>query len=705
MPRTILALLAAAMLTSAPSARARDTPPRPAPGAGERPPLAGPRVDDRDGPVSPLPMMSTEQPEPEPAMAPDDADRPPQLRAARLLGHRAATVRLAQRIIPTVVIADSPGAYCEAIASWSRSLRFPVLYDDGTPEAGEHIARFVRAFGPDRVVRYASQTAWPEDRAARELELLRARNRSLELDADPGDVLELERALTDWLGSIDYPPVGAVVTDVDDPAWTAALALSAGRLQPLVPLRLGRPNPSGGMSVARADSVDAQITGALDARGLEYAGLGDLDALTLAAGLPVRVNAGEGDLRALVDRLGRPSSDPGRTGERTGSPDRWAWAGQVFGTEAYGAYSAMCALFLEADSLWGFDSYDDRFGDAFRIGPGAELLTRHMGFSASVHAQPDNTLRHWRAATRLNLDHDLVLVNTHGNAPEFNFTDGRAYAGEVPLLNVPAAVQFVHSFSMQRPDQADTVGPRWLLHGAYAYLGSMHEPYLDSFVPPVVLAARLAEGWALGAAIRQHQHAWWRIVYYGDPLITLGPAGTRVEDALPLEHVTPLEDLMRTALEREDYAGAVRNLALLGRDSDAARLAESILHDKPDAITPELVASATGPLNRDGRHDTLLRLWPRSAPDALATPVLADALWASARVRLTTDAYDETMITLRRNLRPGLEAADAVEIAGHLASREGARAGVAYLRQQSRTLEGDRDASRILARAIRELGG
>jgi len=694
-PRTLLALTLLTSLCT--GSCAQDTPP---------PPNA-----TTDGPTD-QPDREPEQPDtPETTTPPaqsrptqDTLDRPPQLLAARQLGLRAASVRAVQNVIPTVVIAGSPGAYCEAIASWDGSLRFPVLYDDGTPEAAEHIARFVRAFEPDSVVRFESDSTWPEARAERELRILRARNRALALDASPDTPVALDAELTDWLATIGYPPAGAVIASGDDPAWTGALALSAGRLQPLLFLPLGARAPSGGLSIERADALARRIADALEERSIEYESLGDLDAITLAAGVPVRVNIGEGDLRALTDRIGRSSSDFGELGERVAPPERWAWTGQIFGTEAYASYAAMCALFLDATSLWGFDSYDDRFGTAFRIPPAGDLLAEHMGIAASVHEQPNNTLRHWRATTRLNLDHDLVLVNTHGNAPEFNFTDGRAYAGDVPLLNTPAIVQFVHSFSMQRPDQPDTVGARWLLHGAYAYIGSMHEPYLDAFVPPHALAARLAEGWALGAAARPHDQGWWRIAYYGDPLITLGPAGNRAENPLPLAPVTPLNDAMAEALDRRDYASGVRLLAMLGRDHDAARLAESILSDRPDAVTPELVAASAGPLNRDGRHDTLLRLWTRSGPDALATPLLADALWASGRVLLTTDGRDEAMITLRRNLRPTLEAADAVELAEHIAMHEGRQAAASYLRAELRTRSDDRNATRILNKAIRELG-
>ena len=52
----------------------------------------------------------------------------------------------------------------------------------------------------------------------------------------------------------------------------------------------------------------------------------------------------------------------------------------------------------------------------------------------------------------------------------------------------------VHSFSLQRPDDANTVGGRFLSRGVYAYVGSVDEPYLAAFVPPALQVRRLAVG-------------------------------------------------------------------------------------------------------------------------------------------------------------------------------------------------------------------
>ena len=72
---------------------------------------------------------------------------------------------------------------------------------------------------------------------------------------------------------------------------------------------------------------------------------------------------------------------------------------------------------------------------------------------------------------------------------------------------------------------------------------------------------------------------------------------------------------------------------------------------------------------------------------------------------LTTEYADEVLTSLRRNLRPGLEAGDAVEIADYIAAREGRPAATTYLKNIRQTLEGNRNAQRIIANEIRALGG
>src|SRR5688500_13234926 len=65
---------------------------------------------------------------------------------AALLGRRVEAIRRQIAVIPVVVLAADAASFTDAVAGWGTTGRYPVLLDDGTPEAAEHIGRFVRAF-------------------------------------------------------------------------------------------------------------------------------------------------------------------------------------------------------------------------------------------------------------------------------------------------------------------------------------------------------------------------------------------------------------------------------------------------------------------------------------------------------------------------------------------------------------------------------
>ena len=71
-----------------------------------------------------------------------------------LLGRRAGALLATRPVIRTVVIVPDPASYAEAVARWTPMAMFPVLIDDGSWAAQEDIARFVRGFQPESVVRW-----------------------------------------------------------------------------------------------------------------------------------------------------------------------------------------------------------------------------------------------------------------------------------------------------------------------------------------------------------------------------------------------------------------------------------------------------------------------------------------------------------------------------------------------------------------------
>ncbi len=187
------------------------------------------------------------------------------------------------------------------------------------------------------------------------------------------------------------------------------------------------------------------------------------------------------------------------------------------------------------------------------------------------------------------IDAGLIAINSSGQAPWFDLKPGQALVGDVPVLRVPAIVHMVHSFSAWSPTERSTIAGAFLERGAYAYLGSCHEPLLRGFVPTPLVMRRLLQGLPWSAAVRFDDAPPWKIAVFGDPLLTLGPRGPRIAGDLGLPGRPPrtLTDELTSHLKARELADALRTLALLGRDADAARLILATAKDQPAALTPE----------------------------------------------------------------------------------------------------------------------
>jgi hypothetical protein len=203
-------------------------------------------------------------------------------------------------------------------------------------------------------------------------------------------------------------------------------------------------------------------------------------------------------------------------------------------------------------------------------------------------------------------------------------------------LNEPAALHFIHSWSMQFPARLDTVGAQWLERGAYAAVGSCHEPYLAAFVPP----AELTHRWTNFVPFLVAARWWdgqgplakpWRVVTIGDPLMLCAPpqrvAIQRMKE--PAEYGVDLgehvKSLMRDAPNDPTgkmFREAIETLSMLGHDEIAVgvwRLAAG----RGEAVAREASRAALDPLFRRREIDEFLRAWnPLPARDDRATSML-----------------------------------------------------------------------------------
>jgi hypothetical protein len=538
-------------------------------------------------------------------------DLPPALR----LGARVNLIQRQVAVIPVLVVVSDERSFVAAVGAWrvgkGGAYRFPVLIDDGSHAARQRIARFVRAFRPETVVRFAAADDVP---------------------ALPGDAAGRGRVIADaaagtWgaassgeLGGVfrgaGFEPPGVVVAWPDDPAWPGALALAAGRGQPILWIKpVDGASVSGAWPVEEADKLARQIRGGLDELKWAYDAGGDaIEGVTLCLHVPVKIHLGPGDQRqalSVTDVIGRDSAEPRKA--------RWAWAGQIFGGASASAYSAMCSLFLMPDRAWLFDSYDS--GQPWVLWDMTETgkIFSGAGIDATVVDAPGGAgLDAWRRASVWGVEAGLIGVTTKGNADFFDLAQGQGRSVDVPLLKRPAAACFVHSWSANDPGNRRTIGAVWLERGAYIYTGSVHEPFLQAFVPTPVLARRLLAGFPWGAAVRIDERPAWKIATLGDPLMTLGPAGPRVSAPLPLRGVSELGDALPGLLKEKRFVEALHLLGTLARDADAARLVLALARDGEHPLTPEAGAAGLASAFFAGDRAALV------AAGRAAAPILSD---------------------------------------------------------------------------------
>jgi hypothetical protein len=581
------------------------------------------------------------------------------------LGMRSLGIEGKLPVVDRVVLVANEGAYLAEIARWTPKARWPVLIEDD-----EFAPRFIRAFKPAQVIRRPASAA-PADDAA-----LRAAVDAAIAHAWGGDPANGSVAA---LRAIGLVPAGIVGASVKDPAWTAAVALAAGRGQPLVWIE----EPAGSSSndiLGATDfaALDAAVRNSFASSGLTWNTLGDdLETFTLCRHAALRV-----DLPSPAG--GRNPQLPKETGPlsltdalcRNDDGSRWGFAAQIFGTSTRSAYMAMCSLFLHRTETWMFDGYANRTGGmyaAYSFAQATPVLAQE-GFTMKSWEGSNGTLTSWRSLLPKGIGPDVLFMNSSGNADFFEVeTSSNAPSTDIPVLRKPMALSMIHSFSLQAPDAAYTVGGRWLDHGVYAYVGSVHEPYLTAFVPPATLIQRLAALTPFLVAGRQ----WpgdpiaqvWRIATIGDPLMTM-PAPKTLAMLPGRDHAPALvagemdlRDSARAALERlkdadpavtrESCARAMRDLVLAGDDTVAAQLWKLA---KAKGAQDAVARIALGPIFRAGtraefmeawsiardptdeQRDMLWHLWALDIP-TLRDPVTLTALKSAMRApRLDMDA-------------------------------------------------------------------
>ncbi|MFN9993631.1 MAG: hypothetical protein ACK54H_09810 [Phycisphaerales bacterium] len=582
-----------------------------------------------------------------PALFAQDVAPAPSAHPAVKLGDRVRVIDAKRKPLAHVVIVTDADSYIDAIGAWSSSTYFPVLIDLGDRASREDIARFVRAYKPESILRWDTKResrkgvpgeagfATCDEKSAR-----RALADSLDLTTAPEDAKALVDAVKETVGV----PAGVVFANVSDPAWTAALALAAGRAQPLMFLPAAK-NFGGAYNTEGAEAFAGSVREAVSSLGLSWDSSGDdIDAVTLGMNVPVKYDPGSSKERyALTDRIGR-HDDPARR-------DRWAWCGQIPGNASQAAYRAMCSLFLQPTSAWIFDGYPPE-GDWNRYdGTAAGASFSQAGLSVETLDAPKNDSGSWRARCAMPFNHGLAMVTTKGNSDFFDLSPGQCKPGDIPIISRPLAVHFVHSWSLQQPDDINTVGGRWLSRGVYAYFGSVDEPFLGAFVPTPALADRIIAGAPFVAACRLDESPRWKTASLADPLWCVGPVRSPSSDAPALPEARVIGADLRAKLQDGRFGDAIVEMHLQGKDKEIATLLRALVARTPDAVSSQIGAIGVLAAFRIGDDSLLATLFQRCDAETRKDTEILDALWLSSHAAIANgDA--RRIALLRTHLRP-----------------------------------------------------
>lgn len=591
----------------------------------------------------------------------------PALHWAAQLGQRSWQVTQATKVIDRLVLVPDAATYVDEMRKWSAAERWPILFEDD-----ELAPMFVRRFKPAEVIRReAVDVALPDERMQK-----RAALESVVVAALGGD--PRAHSTQGLFQAANYKPPGVVIASTSDPAWTAAVALAAGHAQPLLWIDddLGTVRDEMGDAIAR--KLTETIEAGLRATPWSFAALGDdIDAITLCRNCPVAATITVPPAQRLVtqgqyaDGTYAVSDIVGRHADGS----RFAFTGWIFGDEKRSAYMAMCSLFLthESASLLNTYSSEGEWG-TYGMDGAAELLTRG-GLRVQSLSGPDQMGdAGWARLLVGGLSSDVIWMNSGGNDDYFILNGGQARPGDVPVLDHPAALQLIHSWSLRSPARSQTVGGRWLDHGTYAMVGSCFEPFLASFVQPQALAARCLGGVPFLVAARywpDDQRAKpWRIVTIGDPLMLIPPTQAMAKPRIAHragygENVLDsARTLMKSANDSGDgtvYAEAIAALDLLGLDDIALQM--WTLAQQKNITSGRAASAALNALFRKREAEGFVRAWNEGGPHS---PLQYDMLWHLMGPRLGGAISREDLMTLEAAVRPDMPSADVERLAPHL---------------------------------------
>lgn len=422
-------------------------------------------------------------------------------------GLRSAIVRENIPTVNRVVLVPDEATFLAAIQKWNLQGNWPILIEDK-----KYTPMFVQRFKPEEIVRLPSiKQQLPKNQKLQQLMLNAA--------AAAWNATDTPTLKAKWT-QLGWEPPGVVITSENDPARSAAVALAAAHGQPLVFLEgnFGKTNDT--LDNTQWKNLQLAVTKAVESTEFFYSQLADpIDTISIVRQLAVKYQSPEkpDEQLAVTDGLGRHPNG-----------ERWAAVGWIYGSEVRSIYQAMCAIFLDSQTAMLYDSYPKEGNWAKYEMEEAASGLKTIGLNVEVVQKPESSLEKWRSLASKPWTFDLILMNSKGYPKSFQVGNGDASVEDIPKLQFPAAIHMIHSWSSAAPDDKNTVAGRWLENGAYAYIGSVNEPFLSAFIPPKLMVDRLKRGAPFLIAARQLESPPWKVTTIGDPLMSIAKPRQRI---------------------------------------------------------------------------------------------------------------------------------------------------------------------------------
>jgi hypothetical protein len=471
----------------------------------------------------------------------------PRLNSLRLAAEHWKTSLESKRVVvDQVCLVTDVAAFLAAIAQWDERQFFPILIDEPALTLP-----FLRAFRPARVIRYHSSRAQPNDSdeleklplpASRDEEWAQALEAVARAWSNPGVADHELPVATSRPGHVGPTPPAVVLTGPEAPMLAGAVALAAGRFQPLIRagaviVRVGKaettPVPrtfADVLTIAEARVFARAIEARVAKVVPRYDRLDDdCDFLTLAGDWPYRYSSDAqpgpaSGVYAVDDLVGRILPDPSAAGWLSRARRRWAYTGRLTGDPAESVYRAMSSLFLEPESALFWNTYEGGTPwSLYAMGAAADFFSRQSSVAGAVVYRSGRSadVAGWHRAVTPANRFGLIFLNSAGGPRLFAMTGGPGRPADLPS-GMPAAVTMIHSFSAADLTDRQTIAGRWLAQGAFVFFGSVYEPFLLAFRPPRLVAELIEAGAPLAAGLRQGESEPfgfpWRLLYLGDPL-------------------------------------------------------------------------------------------------------------------------------------------------------------------------------------------